>query len=247
MRTLLVVMASLALAAFAPAYDRAFGNLLYAVPADYAAIQQPAAVTMARRDELARGDLTGALVVPKEIVLTADLKRQLAAAGHAASAQALAIAAGDLAKDSRARLGDARLVNRPQADGYEVWQVDSQSFDAIARQDRYARTVVVFVKDRAHLFIAAGYGSDRAFQAQLPGFTALLQSGEFRNQGRPLPARPTAPLPGAFPKADAPAQPPPSGARAAGRCRIVQRQMCSGGIGTSLGYFCNTYPQRVCD
>jgi hypothetical protein len=31
------------------------------------------------------------------------------------------------------------------------------------------------------------------------------------------------------------------------RCRIVQRQMCSGGIGTSLGYFCNTYPQQVCD
>jgi hypothetical protein len=247
MRLLLLVTLALAVmsagagpSVAAPSYDRVYGNLLYRIPSGYRAAQQQGGLFMARQDELGRGELSGVLIVPQEIPLAGELARQ----PRAALAAALAATAGQLATDPKAQVSPPRLTNRPQDDGYEVYEIDSRSFDASARRERYARTLVVFVKDRIHLFIVAGYGTERAFQGQLPGFAALVASGEFRNQGRPLPPR-QPPLPASLVpvQAAAPQRPGTEG----GRCRIVQRQMCSGGVGTSLGYFCNTYPQRVCD
>lgn len=221
---------------------RTLGNLLYAIPDGYEAIGGVNGVMMARRTEVAAGEITGLLLAPREIAVNAALAAKIRAAGRPAVAQALVIAVAGLADDPNARVSEARLANDARKDGYEAYRIVAIARGPDASETRYSAFIVAFPGQAVHLLSATGFGSQTALNAINPGFDQLLASVEFRNMGGRVPQKPAPSLPASF---DKPAPRPQ--ARNGDRCRVVQRQMCSGGYASGMGYFCNTYPQRDCD
>jgi hypothetical protein len=235
---------------------REFGNLLYTLPAGFSAAGGAQGIMLASTPEVERGNVTAIIAIPREMKPDAKLKSLLKGKSKGQIAQAVAIAVGNLQQDSRAKFSDAVLVNNAALDGYEAHRVITNSFDKDAGKQRYSAVFVMFPGDLIHVVSANGFGSEKALESISPGLNALLGSIEFRNKGgvasgtrQPaLPtsfatlAKPTAPRAGS-----SSARAPAAKGRRGGSCRIVQRQMCSGGFGSGMGYFCNTYPQSVCD
>ena len=237
---ILTVAAATAQAAALP-YDRSLGtNLFYKVPDGFRAARQPSGVAMTKAD-----GTPGFLLVAEEIPLTADLQRQ----PGATLAQALVIQLGGFTNDASAKISTPEQRSARARDGYDLWKVVSRNLDPATRQTRDCLYAVVFVNRQAQLFVACGFGGG-ALDRLTPGFNELLASASFRSLGATPPPKGAPPLPtdlaALAPKAPTPAA-APAAAKSGRQCRTVQRQACSGGIGTSLGYFCNTYPQRVCD
>lgn len=240
-------------------YDRAFGNVFYKVPSGYRAVQQSAGVVMARTADVLSGNLPGVLVVSRGLPLTPELRKELREKGKSIFVQGIAIALGNLTADPRAKLSNPAPVNNPAEDGYEAFALNGQAYDSDAGQKRFTTFVVVITPSRVEAFMKVGYGSEANAKALDAGFEALTASAEFRDAGARPPSRLAPPLPTnlaalapaparpAAPAASNDESPAPARGGGGGNCRIVQRQMCSGGIGTGLGYFCNTYPQRVCN
>lgn len=225
--------------------ERTLGaNLVYRVPAGYSAVQQPGGVLMGRDADLAQGKITGLLLTVPEISVDAATAQQIAQTGRPTFAQALAISAGNFSSDPNATIGSAQRIATAVG---ETYRLDTTSFDRDAGQQRHSRFEIVFVGDVIHIFIAAGYGAPESLTAQLPGFASLRSSARYRNQGAPAPRDTPPPLPTDLAALTQQPAPQAEAAQSGKICRIVQRQMCSGGIGTSLGYFCNTYPQQVCE
>lgn len=242
--------------AVAPRYDRVFGNIYYKIPAGYRAVQQKDGVIMVRQSDLVSGNLGGVLLITPGFPLDAAIKAKIKANGKKVTVQALAIAAGNLAEDPKAKLTEPQSVNDAAKDGYEGYSLISRSQDKNAGKTRYTQYLIILTSNRADVIMRVAYGSQTNYDVLNAGFDALARSIEPKNSGAPAPTKLAGPLPSdmaaIMPKPKpAPAQvagagktAPKSGGRS---CRIVQRQMCSGGIGTSLGYFCNTYPQSVCN
>lgn len=237
----------------APAPPRAthtLDNLVYAIPPGFEAVGNPDGVMMAPTGQVAARHITGLLLIPKGFRPDAALRAQMRARGARAAAQAVVLAVSKAQTDPEARISPAELMNDVAKDGYEAYRVVVVGRDVEAGTERYAVYVVAFPGDWVHVLAAMGWGSSAALEAVAPGLVSLLASAEFRNRGATLPEPAAPPLPSSFsalrPRADqrpsAPAQP-----RGQGNCRVVQRQMCSGGFGSGLGYLCNTYPQTVCD
>lgn len=237
-------------------YDRVFGNVFYKVPAGYRAVQQAGGVTMVRTADTAAGTVGGVLLITPGLPLTATLRKQLVR-DKTGFVQNMAIAFGNLTKDPNSRISKPLPVNDGRKDGYEAFALSADSFDKDAQQNRHTIFVIVLTPSRVEGFMKIAYGAKSRLKALDAGFDALIGSAEFRNTGAPPPSRIASPLPGNLAAIlPSPAAKPPQtaakGTAAArpqpgGSCRIVQRQMCSGGIGSGLGYFCNTYPQRVCN
>lgn len=213
---------------------------------------------MARTADVLSGNLQGVLVVSRGLPLTPELRKELKEKGKSIFVQGIAIALGNLAADPRAKLSNPAPVNNPAQDGYEAFALNGQAYDSDAGQKRFTTFVVVITPSRVEAFMKVGYGSEANAKALDSGFEALTGSAEFRDAGARAPSRLAPPLPTNLTAlAPAPARPaapaasddesPATARGGGGNCRIVQRQMCSGGIGTGLGYFCNTYPQRVCN
>jgi hypothetical protein len=238
-------------------YDRVFGNIFYKVPAGYRAVQQRHGVVMVPQAALAAGDLHGVLLITPGFPLNAQLKAQMREHGKKTFVQALAIASGNLAEDPNTQLSDPHVANDPQKDGYEGYLLVSRSVDKDTETSRFAQYAIYLTGDRAEVVMRIGYGSQARLEALAPGFEALVRALGFRNAGAPPPARLAAALPGdlaAITSAPRSAPPPAQTAgasgqprRSGGTCRVVQRQMCSGGVASGMGYFCNTYPQTVCN
>jgi hypothetical protein len=229
------------------------GDLLYAVPDGFQAVGGADGVMMARTAEIEAGTITGMLVVPRALMPDADSRAEQVKAGPAATAQAVAVAVGNLAAIPDARMSEATLMNDAARDGYEAWQVVTVSEDPDAGKTRYSAFVVVFLPTQIQVLSAHGFGNEQALADLGPGFTALLASSEFASLGGRVPAPELSALPPDF-AALMPPRPAESaaggasgGASGGTGCYTVQRQMCSGGIGSGLGYFCNTYPETVCD
>ena len=238
-------------------YDRVFGNIYYKVPSGYRAVQQAGGVVMVRTGDALAGNIQGVLIVSRGLPLTPELRKELKEKGKSVFVQGIAIALGNLSADPRAKLSNPASVNNPAQDGYEAFALNGQAYDSDAGQKRYTTFVIVMTPSRVEAFMKVGYGSEANAKLLDSGFEALTASAEFRDAGARAPSRLAPPLPTNLAAlAPAPARPvapaasgdqSPAPARGGGNCRIVQRQMCSGGIGTGLGYFCNTYPQRVCN
>jgi hypothetical protein len=238
-------------------YDRVFGNIFYKVPAGYRAAQQRNGVVMVRQAALAAGDLNGVLLITPGFPLNAKLQAQMRENGKKTFVQAIAIASGNLAEDPTAQLSDPQLANDPQKDGYEGYLLVSKSVDKDAGTSRFAQYAIYLTGDRAEVVMRIGYGSQARLDALASGFEALVSAMGFRNAGAPPPSRLAAALPGdlaAITPKPRSASPPAQAAgasgqprRSGGNCRVVQRQMCSGGFASGMGYFCNTYPQTVCN
>lgn len=239
-------------------YNRTFGNVFYAVPAGFRAAQDSGGIVMIRAADAASGSIGGALLLTQGFVLSQAQRRDIRN-DKKNFVQQVAIAAGDLTSDPGAKISAPTAVNDTAKDRYEAFAMSAVAHDKTAGQKRFMSIVVVLTPTRAEAFLNIGYGSEARMRSQGPAFDALVGSIEFRDAGAP-PPRAAAPLPRGLaslmppPKArPAPAPAPSAPGQSASRggtgrnCRTVQRQMCSGGIGTSLGYFCNTYPQRVCD
>ena len=234
---------------------RSLGNLLYAVPPGYEAVSAAGGVMMARRSEVRSGNISGIIAIAHEIRPDPKVRASLRGKSKAEIAQALAIAAGSLERDPGAKVSPATLINDAARDRYEAYRAVTISKDENAGKTRYSAVFVIFPGDLIHVVSANGFGSEQALTAINPGVNALLASIEFRNMGGRVPRFAEPPLPSSF-APPAPPKPPvvqtprarpgPTG-RDGGSCRIVQRQMCSGGFASGMGYFCNTYPQRVCD
>jgi hypothetical protein len=230
------------------------GNLLYAIPEGYVAAGGPDGVMLARRDEIEAGRITGLIVLPRELRPDAATAARIAAAGQPASAQAIALAAGNLTADPAARFSPAEPINDAARDGFAAYRVVTIGADPAAGDTRYSVVVVAFPGEFVHVLAASGFGSEAALAAVLPGFEALLASGGFRNMGTPDPAVEPPPLPATLaelmpraPAATGVGGGGGGGVGGGGGCRTVQRQMCSGGFASGMGYFCNTYPETVCD
>lgn len=235
---------------------RSFGNMLYAVPTGYQAIGTSDGVLMARRSDVDSGNISGIIAVPREIRADAKLLSALRRKSKAEIAQALVVGAANLQQDPAARISPATLVNDVARDRYEAYRVVTISKDSGAGKTRYSVMFVLFPGNFIHIVSANGFGSEKALDAITPGLNALLASIEFRNMGARVPPSPQPSLPTRFATPSAPqaaavqtlrGRPTPPSPSNGGSCRIVQRQMCSGGFASGMGYFCNTYPQRVCD
>lgn len=246
-----------AAAAAATRYDRVFGNIYYKVPAGYRAVQQKNGIVMVRQSDLASGNLGGVLLITPGFPLDAKIKAKIRTNGKKATVQAIAVAAGNLTEDPGATLTDPQPVNEAAKDGYEAYSLISRSRDKDAGKTRFSQYLIILTGNRADVVMRVAYGSQANYDALNAGFDALAKSIEPKNSGAAPPARLAGPLPtdmAAITPKPAPGQfagtgkaGPKPGAKGGRSCRIVQRQICSGGIGTSLGYFCNTYPQSICN
>lgn len=240
-------------------YDRVFHNIYYRVPVGYRAIQQQNGVVMVRQSDLASGELRGVLMLTPGFPLDAKTQAKFKASGRKIAIQSIAVVAGNLAEDPDAKLTDPQAANDSVKDGYESYSVISKSHDKEAGKIRFTQYVIVLSRDHVDIVMRVAYGSEANYEALTAGFNALLTSIEPKNSGAPAPTRLAAALPTDMaaitpkPRA-APAQTADvrgNTAKSSGgggrSCRIVQRQMCSGGFASGMGYFCNTYPQSVCD
>jgi hypothetical protein len=239
-------------------YDRvtASGNVFYRVPAGYKAVQQKGGVIMVPRADIAAGELNGYLLLTEGFPLDANVQAKFKASGKNAAVQALAIAIGGLADDPNAKLSVPEQVGNPARDGYEQYTLASRSEDKDAGKTRFTQYVIFLTGDRAEIAMRVAYGSADKLDGLTSGLNALLTSMEFRNAGATAPSRLAAALPTDLavitprPKpvpvetADADDGPPKGGGK---QCYTVQRQSCSGGFASGMGYFCNTYPQQVCN
>jgi len=192
---------------------------------------------MIRAADLAQGTIGGFLLAVPEIPLDEATASKIAAVGRPTFAQAVAVTAGNLAEDPNATIGEPSVTRRLPHRHKVVRH---------RRREAALRALRNRLRRRLHpYFVAAGYGAPADLDTQLPGFAELTASVGYRNKAAPAPKRLAPPLPTQLAAImEAPQTAAPQSGK---RCRGVQRQMCSGGIGTSFGYFCNTYPQQVCD
>jgi hypothetical protein len=242
-------------------YDRvtASGNVFYKVPAGYSAVQQKGGVIMVRQADIVSGNVNGYLILTDGFPLDASTRAKFKASGKDVAVQAIGIAAGGLTDVEGVKMSPPQRGNSdPARDGYEAYGLVSISDDEAAGAKRYAQYAIYLVGDRAEIAMRVAYGSQERLEPLLAGMDALTASMEFRNAGAPAPARLATALPTNMAAIMPKPKPVPrqtadgggSGAKSGGggrNCRIVQRQMCSGGFASGMGYFCNTYPQQVCN
>lgn len=220
-------------------YDRVSdsGNVFYMVPAGYVAVKQKGGVIMVPKADIDAGELNGFLFLGNDFALDAETQAKFKASGRKTAAQALAINAGNLANDPKAKLTEPELANKPEEDGYEVYLLLSKSEDKDAGKTRFTQYAVTFVGDRISLATRTAYGSPEKLESLGAAFDALLLSMEYRNNGAPPPARLAAALPTDLtvitPNVAATAAAPAEGSPTAGRrikpgpgevCRVEQKQ-----------------------
>lgn len=243
-----------------PRYDRDVGGkIFYRIPPGYKAISQDGAVVMFRQAELAAREIEGFLLITPPTPLDNKVRRNLEKVGKAEFARQFAANISNIDKDKDSSLGAAVQIRSQEKDGFDAFSVAASALDEDAGKTRHSLYIVVYAGSDVYLLMSAGFGSQALLKAQQPGFTALQASLGFAATGAQPPARQAPPLPTDVREIlppDPPQQaarqnpePPPARPRSSGKgqCYTVQRQMCSGGIGTSMGYFCNTYPETVCD
>ena len=242
-------------------YDRVTvsGNVFYKVPAGYRAVQQKGGIIMVRQADIAAGNVNGYLILTDGFPIDASTRAKFKASGRNVAVQAIALAAGGLTDVEGVKMSPPQRGNSdPARDGYEAYGLVSISDDEAAGTKRYTQYAIYLVGDQAEIAMRVAYGSQERLEPLLAGMDALTASMEFRSAGAPAPTR----LAGALPTNMAAITPKPkpvprqtadgggSGPKSGGggrNCRIVQRQMCSGGFASGMGYFCNTYPQQVCN
>lgn len=234
-------------AALAGKYDRNFqGAVYYRVPDGYRGAETRNGIVLARQEDLKSGNPKGFLLMSPLLTLDDGLKAELEQKGPENLALAVAFAVGGLLDDPDARYATPQRVNDPAVDGYSVYRLASTSKEKGSGKTLVQQFAVILLGDRLLSVVAKGFDSTENAQLIEPGFVSLVQSIEFPSNGAPPPASPAtgklaSSLEALFPRPKA-----GGGGGGGGNCRTVTRQMCSGGIGTSMGYFCNTYPQRVC-
>lgn len=233
--------------ALAGKYDRVFqGSVYFRVPDGYRGAETRNGIVLARDADLKTGSPKGFLLMSPLLTLDAGLKAELEKKGPENMALAIAIALGGLADDPDARYATPQLANDPAKDGYSVYRLASTSKEKGSGRPLVQQFAVILFGDRLLAVVAKGFDTTENAQLLEPGFLTFVQSIEFPSNGAPPPAssakeKLASSLEALFPKPKA-----SGGGGGGGNCRTVTRQMCSGGIGTSMGYFCNTYPQRVC-
>jgi hypothetical protein len=232
-----------------PGYDRVLeDNLFYRIPDGFSGIQQPGGIFLYPLASLNDAE-PSLIVLTREILVDPSLRRPESQAERAELATAIiAKVAGPLIEDPKPVVREELSPPPPRGAPLEV-----RSFSVASRN---GRTLRVRMRARAmfdgvafHLLLATRPGS---------GAPALLDSGYenlygslgFARLGDAAPRRTAPALATTLPEGrqSRPVAPSPDRrvSKAGRQCRIVQRQRCSGGIGTSLGYFCTTVPQRVC-
>lgn len=235
-------------AAMAEKYDRVFQDkVYYRIPEGFAGAETPNGIVLVRNQDLKSGDPKGFLTMSPLLELDGKLKAELASKGPENMALAFAIALGGLLDDPDAKYASPTLANKPDEDGYAVYGLASQSKEKGSGRTLVQQFFIILVREKVLAVMARGFDSVENAQLFDAGQRALVQSIEFPANGAPPPAKPASgklasSLQALFPKP----RPAVAGGGGGGNCRIVQRQMCSGGFGTSMGYFCNTYPQSVC-
>ena len=251
-------------ASAAPRYDRDVGGkIFYRIPPGYKAISQDGAVVMFRQAELNAREIEGFLLITPPTPLDRNVRKTLEKVGKAEFARQFAANVSNIDKDKDSSLGPAVQIKSLEKDGFDAFSVAASALDEDAGKTRHSLYIIVYAGADVYLLMSAGFGSQALLKAQQPGFTALQASLGFAATGAPPPSRQAPPLPtdvqDILPAAPAQSagqalefKPAPAPARErqakrGGQCYTVQRQMCSGGIGTSMGYFCNTYPETVCD
>jgi hypothetical protein len=231
-------------------YDRALeDSLFYRIPDGFQAKWQPAGILIYPA-ATPPGSAPEVLVLSREIVVDPPLRRPEARSRRGDLARSIAQAlAASLTDEAEPVVREQPAPAPPRGARVEI-----RSFSIEARRGKPSvtlRAIALFDGIAFHLLIAIR----PATAPPVPGaLETLYASLGFARLGDSPPDRPASPLPDqpSPSRADRPAGPGAANAQPRRResgpqCRIVQRQQCSGGIGTSLGYFCTTVPRRICD
>jgi hypothetical protein len=231
-----------------PAYDRMLeGSVFYRIPDGFGGVQQDGGVLLYPQAAPA-GDAV--IVLAREVPVEGSMQ------GAEAQAQRANLAASIVAAVAAALIDDPKPVVReePSPPPPRSAPLEVRSFSVASRRGRSLiarmRARMLFDGGAFHLILATR-PAGKDVPAVTAGYESLYASLGFARLGDRAPRRLASPLPSALPQPGSALSDSGPGSAGGGRrqgpqCRIVQRQQCSGGIGTSLGYFCTTVPQRIC-
>ena len=233
-------------------YDRVYKNIYYKVPPGYVAFENGNGVYMVPEDALNAGKIPGALAITGGLELNDPVRAALEGPNKLAMVQALALKAAGDEDNPNPQMTPATQLNVSSNSGYTAYSVLTLTKDRTSGEKRYTQSILMFAGGRVEIVLRVGNGSEENYNKLGVGVDDLLKTVELRTAGAPPPTRLAAALPTDF-AAIAPKAKPAQSAGASGQsggggnCHIVQRRSCSGGFASGMGYFCNTYPQRVCN